>query len=185
MTDAPRKINLGSGKDYRERYCNVDIDPRWKPDAVLDIADSKIVYPPELNDGEFDEILANDVLEHLPDLVTAMTNCLGLLRVGGIMDIIVPYDLSLGAWSDPTHRHAFNERSWVYYTDWFWYMGWKTHRFMLQSLEYIMTPEGLELYQQDPELAVRTPRMVEAMHVNLVKVELSQEDKSILKSCGL
>jgi len=43
-----------------------------------------------------------------------MTNCLKLLRVGGVFKILVPYDLSYGAWQDPTHIRAFNERSWLY-----------------------------------------------------------------------
>ena len=32
----PRKLNLGSGKDWREDYFNADFDPYWEPDAVLD-----------------------------------------------------------------------------------------------------------------------------------------------------
>lgn len=161
----PNKINLGSGKDYREGYINIDTDRRWKPDVVLDISAHDVYYPPELNSGEFDEILANDVLEHITDLTRAMTQCLMLLRVGGVMNITVPYDLSLGAWSDPTHVRAFNERSWIYYTDWFWYLGWETHRFKLNKLEY-MIDESL------PPL-----RQTCAMVVQLEKVELTDEEK--------
>ena len=42
-----------------------------------------------------------DVLEHIPELVTAMTNCLILLAEGGIMKISSPYDLSLGGLAGP------------------------------------------------------------------------------------
>jgi predicted SAM-dependent methyltransferase len=72
--------------------------------------------------GMFTEILALDVLEHVSDLVKCMRNCLDLLAPGGEMKIVVPYDLSIGAWSDPTHVRAFNERSWVYYCAWSWYL---------------------------------------------------------------
>jgi predicted SAM-dependent methyltransferase len=51
--------------------------------------------------------LANDVLEHLPDLRTAMTSCLELLREGGRLHVRVPYDLSHGAWQDPTHVRGY------------------------------------------------------------------------------
>jgi len=68
------------------------------------------------------------VLEHITDLKTYMTNCLELLKVGGVMEITVPYDLSLGAWQDPTHCRAFNQNSWLYYTEWSWYLGWEKQK---------------------------------------------------------
>ena len=30
-----------------------------------------------------------------------------------------------------------NENSWVYYTDWFWYLGWFEHRFAIESSTYL------------------------------------------------
>ena len=103
-------LNLGSGKDWREDCLNADIQASKNPDWVLDI--STIPWGGtlhtrfgdlEIKPGMFETILANDVLEHIPDLVTAMTNCKELLQVGGQMRIHVPYDLSYGAWQDPTH----------------------------------------------------------------------------------
>lgn len=180
MRAFPKKINLGSGKDFRDDYLNVDINGMWKPDIVLDISKSIFLTKHterfgmmSLQEGFYDEIQANDVLEHIPDLIAAMTNCLKLLRVGGVMKITVPYDLSLGAWSDPTHVHAFNERSWIYYCEWFWYCGWEAHRFKLKDLRYAMAP-GIEFCEQ----ALRMPRCVDAMYAELEKVELTDEEKS-------
>jgi len=110
------KLNLGSGKDWRKDCINADIQPEKKPDWVLDITqvpwgeviDTRLGRFP-VEKGMFPEIIANDVLEHIPDLVSAMTNCRDLLKRGGEMHIHVPYDLSLGAWQDPTHVRAFNE----------------------------------------------------------------------------
>ncbi|MGB7584657.1 MAG: hypothetical protein WBM11_07415, partial [Terriglobales bacterium] len=138
--EIPRKLNLGSGKDWREDYFNADFDPYWEPDAVLDFSRALPIGQSletlrfgtvVLQNNWFDEIIANDALEHIPNLTLAMTSCLNLLRVGGLFRIAVPYDLSWGAWQDPTHVRAFNERSWLYYTDWFWYMGWTEARFDL------------------------------------------------------
>ena len=39
------------------------------------------------------------------------------------------------AWQDPTHVRALNRNSWLYYTDWFWYLGWLEHRFVLSRYE--------------------------------------------------
>ena len=49
------------------------------------------------------------------------------------MHITVPCDLSYGAWQDPTHVRAFNERSWGYYGEWASYLGWVDWRFELVS----------------------------------------------------
>ncbi len=119
--------------------------------------------------GMFEVILANDVLEHIPNLVDAMTNCKELLKVGGQMRIHVPYDMSLGAWQDPTHVRAFNENSWKYYTEWHWYLGWPD-RFELTTLEMRLSKvgEALELPQDE---IIRTPRAVDSMYVVLTKVK--------------
>ena len=169
-------LNLGSGKDWREDCINADIQPRVKPDWVLDIGDvtwGEVLKTRKgllkVERGMFDVILANDILEHVPDLVTAMTNCKELLKVGGQMRIHVPYDLSYGAWQDPTHVRAFNEKSWLYYTDWYWYLGWKD-RFELTLLEMRLSSvgEALELPQDE---IIRTPRAVDSMYVVLTKVK--------------
>jgi 2-polyprenyl-3-methyl-5-hydroxy-6-metoxy-1,4-benzoquinol methylase len=115
----------------------------------------------------FQTILANDVLEHLPDLVGAMTNCKDMLVMGGDMHIHVPYDLSYGAWQDPTHVRAFNEKSWLYYTDWAWYLGWKDTKFTLVHLEYKLSDFGKSLPMEE---LTRTPRAIDSMYVVLQKV---------------
>ena len=154
----PNAINLGSGKDFRPEVFNIDIDDSWTPDAVLDLSatvldehgiilDTDRFGPTALMPGTVETIIANDVVEHVPNLVAMMTTCLGLLKVGGVFEISTPYDLSFGAWQDPTHVRSFNERSWLYYTDWFWYLGWRDARFIMDKLDYVLSPIGLALHQ--------------------------------------
>ncbi|HXZ40891.1 MAG TPA: hypothetical protein VEG68_09120 [Terriglobales bacterium] len=184
----PRKLNLGSGKDWREDHFNVDIDPYWQPDAVMDfnleppIGESLVTQrfgTVILENNYFDEIIANDALEHIRNLTTAMTSCLNLLRVGGLFKIAVPYDLSWGAWQDPTHVRAFNERSWLYYTDWFWYMGWTEARFDIAAFDLGLSPigEALKRQQVKGEDLVRHPRAVDQMRVTLRKRLLTGAEK--------
>lgn len=184
----PGKLNLGSGKDWREDHFNVDFDPYWEPDAVLDFSHPLPIGNPietqrfgtvVLQNDSFDEIIANDSLEHIPSLMTAMNTCLSLLRVGGLFRISVPYDLSWGAWQDPTHVRAFNERSWLYYTDWFWYMGWTEARFDLVQFELGLSPVGelLQKQQVRGEDLVRHPRAVDQMRVVLRKRLLTEVEK--------
>jgi len=180
----PKKINMGSGKDFKQDYLNIDLSDHWNPDIVMDFSDvsvvgktfqtsrfSDVILAPDV----FDEIISNDVLEHIPELVLAMTNCLRLLKNGGEFKINVPYDLSYGAWQDPTHVRAFNERSWLYYTDWFWYLGWKEARFDLKNLDYTLSPMGVKLKEQgvDEDTLTSTPRAIDSMSVTLRKRSLT------------
>ncbi len=142
----PARINLGSGKDYKLGWLNLDVLDRTEPDAVLDLGrpqtwpltlDSAQVGPVCLAEGSVDLIYANNVLEHVPDLPELMGNCLKLLKTGGEFLLEVPYEHAPTAWQDPTHLRALNENSWVYYTDWFWYLGWFEHRFALKHFAYL------------------------------------------------
>jgi SAM-dependent methyltransferase len=142
----PRRINLGSGKDYKQAWLNLDIVERAQPDLVLDLgqpldlplaASGPRVGPLLLTEGSIEHIRANNVLEHVPDLATLMTNCLRLLEEGGSFQIEVPYEHAPAAWQDPTHVRAMNEQSWIYYTDWFWYLGWFEYRFEMAYFGYL------------------------------------------------
>lgn len=141
-----RLLHIGSGKEYRPGWLNVDIQASAQPDIVADLSQAQ-TWPAaftspfwgqvHLQAGATDLIYANNVLEHVLDLPTMMRNCLDLLRVGGLMVIEVPYEKSLGAWQDPTHVRAMNENSWLYYTDWFWYLGWFEFRFKIRELKWL------------------------------------------------
>jgi len=187
-TQLPRKLNLGSGKAFKPDYLNIDINPMWRPDVCLDMSaadlferelDSERFGRFRLPPGYFEEIVATDVLEHVPNLVTLMTNCLHLLREGGVLRALVPFDLSYGAWQDPTHVRAFNERSWLYYTDWHWYMGWREARFDLAEMGFALSDIGRKLLAEGtPEDVVcRTPRAVDSMKVVLAKRRLTESER--------
>jgi hypothetical protein len=182
----PTRINLGSGKAFDPSMLNIDIDPKWRPDIFGDItAHARQIFLTRrfglvrLENDAFDEIATTDVLEHIPDLVKMMARCLDLLRIGGTMKIGVPYDLSWGAWQDPTHVRAFNERSWLYYTDWHWYLGWTQTRFDATELKMNLSPVGENLRRSGTaaDEIFRTPRAVDSMNVVLTKRELTQAER--------
>ena len=189
----PRRLNLGSGKRWHRDYVNVDINPFWKPDLVADFSkdlteictavDSERFGRLQLQPGSLEMIVAHDVLEHVQDLTQMMKNCLDLLDFGGLFDIVVPYDLSFGAWQDPTHVRAFNERSWLYYTDWSWYLGWQDARFALAKLDFTLSERGKALAAQGQSIeeVAAHPRAVDSMHVVLRKIALSETDQELLR----
>ena len=114
----PRCLNIGSGKNYMWHALNIDIQEQCNPDLVYDLSAKKLTSPEELvtdrfgsitlHEGCFSHIIAHDILEHVPRLDIMMWNMLHLLEAGGELEINVPYDLSLGAWQDPTHVRSFN-----------------------------------------------------------------------------
>jgi hypothetical protein len=142
----PRVMNLGSGKDYKLGWLNVDVLARAQPDLVIDLGRpvSLPLQARTLSGGQvrleansLDGIYANNVLEHVPDLICLMTNLLALLKVEGELEVEVPYEKAASAWQDPTHLRAMNRNSWQYYTGWFWYLGWFEHRFDLTHFQWL------------------------------------------------
>jgi hypothetical protein len=142
----PTQLHIGSGKDYRPGWLNVDVLERAHPDLLLDLSQpqtwplcttTRLGAPLELTAGSLQTIKACHVLEHVPDLPTLMTNLLALLQEGGEVEIEVPYERAPAAWQDPTHVRAMNENSWLYYTDWFWYLGWFEHRFEIAASSWL------------------------------------------------
>jgi SAM-dependent methyltransferase len=176
----PRQVNLGSGKDYKAGWLNVDVLERAEPDAVLDLA-QPITLPmllptrfggtAQLEAGGIDRVYANNVLEHVPDLPMLMSNVLALLKDGGEFEIEVPYEKALTAWQDPTHLRALNENSWVYYTDWFWYLGWFTHRFEIASSSWL----DAQLRQCNKDAAA-------FMRVTLRKIETTARERTVARA---
>lgn len=171
----PTRLQIGSGRDYRPGWFNVDILEQAQPDAVLDLAtvqtwpmalNSATAGAVELHAHSLDTIYANNVLEHVLDLSRLMTNCLDLLREGGRMIIEVPYERAPTAWQDPTHVRAMNSMSWVYYADWFWYLGWFDWRFQMQQLVYL-----------DATLNECTQDAAHFMRVSLVKVATTPAER--------
>ena len=185
----PQKINFGSGTSFKPDMLNIDISPKRAPDLVCDLGQpfdfnkeyktdrfGKVKIPV----GYFNYIEAHNILEHIPNLVVAMTNCLDFLDLGGIMDVLVPYDLSYGAWQDPTHLRAFNERSWLYYTDWCWYCNWIDYRFDLIELMYGISEYGNILMQQhnnNVEIVAKIPRAIDFIQVKLKKRQTSEQER--------
>lgn len=176
----PRRLNLGSGGDHRDDCLNVDVRAACRPDALLDLSRpgaldepvdagrfGRIAWPR----GHFELIVARDVLQHVRDLPTLMTHCLELLAPGGVLDVTVPHDLSLGAWQHPGHVRAFNETSWQIYTDGYRELGWRDACFEQIDTKVLFSRYGMELRAQELPMdqILRQPRAVDSINVQLRK----------------
>ena len=84
-----RKLNLGSGADIREGYTNVDMNVYDQPNTLV----GEITDLPDLPSSNFDEIIAQDILEHIKfrDTLRALHEWNRLLAVGGRLYIRSTY----------------------------------------------------------------------------------------------
>ena len=75
---------------------------------------------------------------------------------------------------------GFNERSWLYYTDWAWYVGWNDFRFDLIEQTYVLSDYGVAVapaHNHDLVALARQPRAVDELQVKLRKRATTPEER--------
>lgn len=107
------KINLGCGRKYLADYVNCDVTDTVKVDKQFDLN----VFPYPFEPCVAEEIIMDNVLEHLDDIPKVMAELHRVLKVGGILKIWVPYGKTDWAMQDPTHKHFFTENSLNYFAE--------------------------------------------------------------------
>lgn len=98
-----KKLNLGSGDDYKEGYVNLDWNPRYRLDVMHDLD----VFPYPFEDNEFDEIYTSHVLEHVENLTATLKELERITKPGGIVHIRVPHFSNGYGYSDLSHKRFF------------------------------------------------------------------------------
>jgi hypothetical protein len=186
----PTLLNMNGGRDPLDEALNLDLPGARRPlgvaapDIVADPCDSDLpgqrfdtdrFGPVTLAPGAFGRILAPWVPARVADMTAFMETCLALLAEDGALELLVPYDLSHGAWADPGNRRAFNEHAFTAFTDGHAAIGWRQARFDLDSLEFAFSAlgEGMEAEGATVEAILATPRAVDAMRVVLRKRTLA------------
>jgi len=78
----PVRLNFGCGHDKRAGYLNVDVDPDCQPDLLIKNGDYSAIPH-----GHFEEVHANDVLEHFPrtQTLSALLDWASWLKTGGTL----------------------------------------------------------------------------------------------------
>lgn len=106
-----KKLNVGCGADIREGYINLDLANLPGVNVVHDIE----LFPYPFESDTFDEILCQDVLEHV-EYIPVLKELHRILKKGGTLTIRVPHFTSRNNYIDPTHRKMFSCRTFDFFT---------------------------------------------------------------------
>ena len=115
------KIDLACGDRKKDGFVGVDIAPISGVDIVFDIQ----TYPWPFEDNSVDEVYCSHYMEHIPHdiknpndnrdgFIQFMDELYRILKVGGKVNITVPYYTSMRAFQDPTHQRFMCEASFYY-----------------------------------------------------------------------
>ena len=108
------RLNVGAGNHRLPGYINID---KFVPLNCPDVMFGDIEEGIEFEDNSFDEILLDNVIEHLNDIPRVMREIHRLLKPGGICKIITPHFTSGSSWVDPTHRFHLSYFSLDYFAN--------------------------------------------------------------------
>ena len=105
-------VNIGCGSRKYPGQIGLDRYPASAADLLADLSRGL-----PFADGSVDEIVAEHVLEHVPDLVALMEEIHRVLAPGGVLRLEVPYFAHPDAFRDPTHVRFFTWESMNYFVD--------------------------------------------------------------------
>ncbi|WP_374764221.1 hypothetical protein [Yunchengibacter salinarum] len=175
----PDTLAFGAPQGFRFDRVNLHPDMRQTPDIAGEpgaltlpaTVDAGRFGRCRLRPGQFRRILVGDVLADVPDLIATMAVCRDLLADGGEMEITVPHELSLAAWSGPQRKRVFNEHSFRPFGVDSWTIGWLDQHLRQQGLVFNLSDLGKRMKAEgaDGETIARTPRAVDSLTVRLVK----------------
>ena len=97
-------LDVGCGSAKTPGAVGLDISADTDADIVHDLDE----FPYPLETASFDDVLMQDVLEHVREPIRVMEEMHRVLRPGGRLQLRTPHFSSALAYGDPTHRHYFS-----------------------------------------------------------------------------
>ena len=128
MENKKIKLNLGCGDKLKQGYINLDFCKELKPNIVHNLNN----FPWPFKKNEAEEIIAEDVYEHVYDPVAFMNECWRIMEVDGILTIRTSCWNTMQSFTDPTHKrfltqHSFDyfDKSTIFGKKYWWYSKYK------------------------------------------------------------
>ena len=97
-------LDVGCGSAKTPGAVGLDISADTDADVVHDLD----VFPYPIDDGAFDQILLQDVIEHVAQPIRVFEELHRIARPGARIQLRTPHFSSVLAYGDPTHRHYFS-----------------------------------------------------------------------------
>ena len=97
-------LDVGCGQSKWPGAIGLDISPDTTADVVADLNE----FPYPLEDGRFDQILCQDVIEHVREPLRFLSELHRVAKPGARIHVRTPHFSSLLAYGDPTHEHIFS-----------------------------------------------------------------------------
>jgi SAM-dependent methyltransferase len=97
-------LDVGCGSSKYPGAVGLDISADTDADVVHDLDERPFPF----DDGSFDQILMQDVIEHVAEPVKLMEELHRISRPGARIQLRTPHFSSVLAYGDPTHKHYFS-----------------------------------------------------------------------------
>ena len=97
-------LDIGCGSAKHPGAVGLDISADTDADVVHDLD----AFPYPLEDSQFDDVLMQDVIEHVAEPIRVMEELHRVCRPGARIQLRTPHFSSVLAYGDPTHRHVFS-----------------------------------------------------------------------------
>jgi SAM-dependent methyltransferase len=97
-------LDVGCGTNKTEGSIGLDNNPRTGADVIHDLGELPYPFP----DSEFDLIVSNHVVEHVPDVMAFISELHRITKPGGTIRLLTPHYTNPDWPNDPTHRNHIN-----------------------------------------------------------------------------
>lgn len=97
-------LDVGCGANKTEGAIGLDNNPRTNADVIHDLGELPYPFP----DNEFDLVVSNHVVEHVPDVMGFIGELHRVTRHGGRIKLLCPHYTNPDWPNDPTHRNHIN-----------------------------------------------------------------------------
>ena len=159
-----KKLNIGSGREVLEGWDNLDNHGDFGANILLNLKN----LPLQIKDNTYDLIKCTNVLEHFIDVVPLIDEFVRITKLGGKIEIIVPYRDCV--WDSIDYKKQFVVNTFYDYL--------KQYDFGLSFAKDVKI-ENIEFYSKNPKVWVRFKVW---FFTKLLKINKSIIDYTFLKN---
>lgn len=149
-------LHLGCGFNKKSGAIGVDILKSTKADIIHDLN----VFPYPIGSNQFDEVIAENIMEHLDNVPNVMQEVYRISKNKAKILITNCHFSSVDSFTDPTHRHTFTSRTFDYFipnTDLYKY---RYSGIKFKKIKVILGPQNLKNPIQNYILKIINKNMI-------------------------